>query len=351
MTSRERVFAALDFRPVDVVPLRIFPAMGGFYDHGRKLIDLIRSTGHDFGDFPGLALPEPPRPEDVDASGRYHAFRTDAWGTTWEYLIPGIWGHPVKWPLDDWSALEAYRCPPSPPASGAEFEALRAAWAKSREKYFHMEWGGSIFEKLHSIRRFEDVLVDIELDAPEINRLADRIVENVEGWVARALALGADAVQFGDDFGTTTGPIVSPASWRRFFKPRYKRLFAPIRAARKRIFFHICGRVEWLLDDFAEIGVDVIWPQVTLCDARELAKMCRDRRIAVEIQPDRGDLMQRGSPGEIRETVRRLVEEFNTLRGGSWPYIEIDPNFPWANVEALFGVARELRGPTAAARP
>ena len=24
-------------------------------------------------------------------------------------------------------------------------------------------------------------------------------------------------------------------------------------------------------------------------------------------------------------------------------YIEIDPNFPWANVEALFAVARELR--------
>ena len=343
MTSRERVFAALEFKPVDVSPLRIFPAQGGLSDHGEKLLALIRSTGHDFGDFPGLALPEPPKPGDFDASGRYHAFRTDAWGTTWEHLIPGIWGHPVKWPFADWSALETYRCPPPPPASGPEFDALRATWKDLRRTCYHMEWGGSLFEKLHSIRRFEDVLMDIATDAPEIHRLADLIVENVEGWVARALALGADAVQFGDDFGTTTGPILSPVSWRRFFKPRYERLFAPIRAAHKQIFFHICGRVLWLLDDFADLGVNVIWPQLTLYDAREMAMRCRLRRLVVEIHPDRGELMQHGTPGRVRETVLRLLDDFETLRGGSWLYIEIDPNFPRANVEALFAVARELR--------
>jgi len=227
MLARERVFAALDFRPPDVVPLRVFPAQGGLHEHGRKLLDLLRATGHDFGDFPGLALPEPPLPTDFDPDGSYHAFRTDAWGTTWEYRIPGIWGHPLKWPLAEWAALESYQAPPPPPAEGPEFDALRATWARLRERYYHMEWAGSIFEKLHSLRRFEDVLVDIAQDAPQINRLADLVVENVEGWVRRALALGADGIQFGDDFGTMTGPIVSPAHWRRFFKPRYHRLFAP----------------------------------------------------------------------------------------------------------------------------
>jgi uroporphyrinogen decarboxylase len=30
-----------------------------------------------------------------------------------------------------------------------------------------------------------------------------------------------DAVAFFDDWGTQNGMIISPAAWRRFFKPRY----------------------------------------------------------------------------------------------------------------------------------
>ena len=33
--------------------------------------------------------------------GKYHAIKTDDWGTTWEYRIYGVWGHPIGWPLED----------------------------------------------------------------------------------------------------------------------------------------------------------------------------------------------------------------------------------------------------------
>jgi hypothetical protein len=54
--------------------------------------------------------------------------------------------------------------------------------------------------------------------------------------------------------------------------------------------------------------------------------------------------MQRGTPAQIRDYVLRLLDTFDTANGGSWLYIEIDPGFPWKNVEALFSVAREVRG-------
>jgi hypothetical protein len=38
-----------------------------------------------------------------------------------------------------------------------------------------------------------------------------------------------------------------------------------------------------------------------------------------------------------------LVEVFDCLAGGSWMYLEVDPGFPWANVQALFETAAELR--------
>ena len=56
-----------------------------------------------------------------------------------------------------------------------------------------------------------------------------------------------------------------------------------------------------------------------------------------------GDLMQRGTPAQVRDYVLRLVDEFDPLAGGAWLYLEIDPGFPWANVEALVETAMELR--------
>ena len=92
------------------------------------------------------------------------------------------------------------------------------------------------------------------------------------------------------------------------------------------------------------MGVDVLWPQLTAFDLNDLARRLRDLRLAVELHPDRGDLMQRRKPDDVRSYVLRLVDTFDTLGGGSILYIEIDPGFPWPNVEALFRVAMELRG-------
>ena len=98
-----------------------------------------------------------------------------------------------------------------------------------------------------------------------------------------------------------------------------------------------------LLEEFKGIGVDVIWPQLLAYELPELAKRCRDLELAVELHPDRGSLMQNDTPEEIRTYVHKLMDTFGTSRGGSWLYIEIDPNFPWKNVEALFETALELR--------
>ena len=65
--------------------------------------------------------------------------------------------------------------------------------------------------------------------------------------------------------------------------------------------------------------------------------------MAVQLHPDRGELMQHGTPSEVRDYVLRLLDIFDTAHGGSWLYIEIDPGSPGQNVEALFNVAMEAR--------
>jgi hypothetical protein len=123
--------------------------------------------------------------------------------------------------------------------------------------------------------------------------------------------------------------LVSPAVWRRFFRPRYRELIRPVKQAGKRVFFHSCGMVRGLLDDLAELGVDAIWPQVALFNARQLAQRCRSLGMAVAIHPDRSHLMTTGRPEQVRESVLRLADEFQIGQGGSWFYVEIDNGFPF----------------------
>ena len=344
MIPRERVKAALAYRPVDIVPLQIHSSPAGVYEHGQKLIDLMQRCGHDFDDLSGLRLPVVP-PEDYDDEGRYHKWATDEWGTTWEYLTYGIWGHRNVYPLADMARLADYKTPPVVRLQGEALARARAAGEAHRKTYYHVSGGASLFETMQNLRPYEDVLIDVTRDTPEINRLADMLVAHYAEVYANALAIDADAVSVGDDYGTQRAPIISPKVWRRFFKPRYRQLFAPVLAAGKDILFHSCGCIEWLLDDLAELGVASIWPQLPLYDHRQLARHCREIGLAVQLHPDRGDLMQRGTPAEVHDYILRLVDEFDILSGGSWLYLEVDPGFPWPNVQAAFETAMELRNP------
>jgi len=296
------MMAALAFEPVDRVPVQIHPSPGGLYEHGQKLLDLMRACGHDFGDQSDLALPVVPR-EDFDRDGRYHKIGVDDWGTTWEYRLYGVWGYLIGYPLADITLLPSYFPPVVRPLNGLERERAAAAGAALRQNYFHLGGGLSLFETMQSLRPFEDVLIDISRDTPEINRLAELLVDYNLQLVANELAKGVDAVMVGDDFGTQGGLMLSPRAWRRFFIPRYQRLFAPIKEAGKRVFFHSCGKIDPILEDLRTLGADAVWPQIQLFDPRSLAKRCREMRLAVQIHPDRGDLMQRGSPAQVRSAL------------------------------------------------
>jgi len=336
------MLASLAFQPVDRIPLQIHPSPAGLYEHGQKLLDLMQACGHDFDDLHDLALPVIPE-EDFDTDGRYHKIATDAWGTTWEYRLFGVWGYRIRYPLTDISQLDSYRLPAVKPLQGWELAQVQAEGMMHRQRYFHVGGGVSLFETLQSLRPFTDLLIDIAKDTPEINRLADLLVEYNRVIIENALAAGVDAVSVGDDFGTQQALMLSPRLWQRFFLPRYRALFEPVKRSGKRILFHSCGMILPILAGLREAGADAIWPQLPLFHHRYLAKRCRDLGLAVQLHPDRGELMQRGTPQQVRSYLLRLVDEFECLSGGSWLYLEIDPGFPWPNVQALFETAMQLR--------
>jgi hypothetical protein len=343
MLPRERVFAALDFSTPDVVPLEYHPSPAGLYEHGDKLRELWREFPGDFGDAEEFPPAAPPL-EAIDSDGKYSETRRDEWGVVWKYLIFGVAGHPVERPLDDWASLEGYASPKSPLLDGAGFRiAQERATAHMRRHFLKSGWI-SLFEVMHALRRFEDILMDIAGSTAEANRLADLITEYQLEQIRYMLARGVDAIQFGDDFGTQAAMILSPATFRRFFKPRFARLMDPIHAAGKQVFFHTCGRSPRILNDLRELGVHAVWPQLNAYDEKELARVCREARMAVAIHPDRGELMVHGTPRQVRDAVSRLAGNFRVGDGGAWFYVEIDAGFPFENVRALVEAIAVMRG-------
>lgn len=343
MKPRDRVIAAIDFKSPDIPPVEYHDSSGGLYEHGEKLKELWRAYPQDFNEYRDLPVPQPP-PGTIDASGRYREVKQDIWGTVWEYLIFGIAGHPLQRPLDDWANLATYKLPDPPAAFGKDFEADRCKKEKVTRAYFIKSGWINLFEVMCAVRRFEDVLMDLASGEPEIRQLADMIVDYQIKRIDYLIATGADAIQIADDWGTQTEMLVSPKLWREFFAPYYSKFNERIHKAGKKAFFHCCGYARDILTDLKEIGMDAIWPQLPLYDARELSAQCRDLGLAVAIHPDRSHMMTSGTPDQIRRNIHQLAKDFRIDKGGSWFYIEIDNGFPWPNVQALIETVAELRG-------
>jgi hypothetical protein len=344
MLPRDRVHAALNYQKCDAAALEYHPSRRGLFEHGEKLRSLFAQVPGDFEDVLDTPIPVPD-PSHFDAQGEYHELRKDEWGTVWEYRIFCMTGHPAEWPLEDIQRIHSFPFPPNEYASAASFDALKARSAEIRRTRFHKAGWFGLFERMIGLRRFEDVLMDLAEDSEEINLLADRLVAYQAADIARLIEAGVDGIQFGDDYGTQQGLIMSPELWRRFFKPRLQTLIRPVQDAGVKVFFHTCGKSRELLDDFREIGVDAIWPQLSLYDPPELAAHCRDLGLAVAIHIDRAHVMTKGTPEDVEAAVEYAAKVFRPQDGGSWFYVEIDNGFPFRNVEALVKSIGRYRNP------
>jgi uroporphyrinogen decarboxylase len=342
MTSKERVRAAMYFQKPDKVPVQYYYPPVGYYEHGEKLNDLYAEMEGDFGPFKRIEIPVLTG-ENFDGEGNYHTFQRDKWGTFWEFRIFGIAGIPYEYPLADAAKIENFKAPEPYFIVGPVSAPREKNLVSKNNTFYQLDNGGSLYERLISLRPEADVLCDIVSEEPYINVLADKILEFDSLLVKEAIESGADGIFFGDDYGTGRGLMMSPELWRSFFYPRLESLFRPARAAGLDIHFHCCGNVWDLLSDFAKLGVTSLWPQLPVYNMQNLANRCRELGLAVAVHTDRARTMTFGSPQDIKDLVLREYETFKLYDGGGWFYIEADNGFPWANLEALVRAIKEIR--------
>jgi len=345
MTSKERFISAVRFGRPDMPALEYYYTDVGYAEHGAALQGLYRKYPGDTCRAPAFSPGQLPGPDpaDVDENGKYRRIETDAWGTTWEYRIFGRIGHAVGFPLADMDMLDSYEFPPMPLSKPEALASFKKRAAEDGAE-FPVSYGvPGLFERLIALRPFEDVLTDLAVGSQALERLADRLTEAFMGEVKRAVAAGADIIRVGDDYGTGRSLLISPALWREFFYPRLKAIIDPAKEAGRLCCFHSCGQIWDILPDLKRAGADSIWPQLPLYDYAALNARLRELGLALCIHIDRGELMQHGTPDDVKAEVRRVYGAFRPDEGGSWFYVEADQGFPFENIKAQIEAIAEYR--------
>ena len=133
--------------------------------------------------------------------------------------------------------------------------------------------------------------------------------------VDKLCTLPIDGMFFGDDWGDQRGVILGPDRWRRFIKPRVKKLYERAHDAGKFVFTHCCGNAFDVIPDMIEVGLDVLESlQPEAMDVYEIK-----RRYGKDLRLWGGLGMQQtlafGSPQDVRSEIRRLIAELGSGGG------------------------------------
>ncbi len=147
-----------------------------------------------------------------------------------------------------------------------------------------------------------------------------------------------DAVLLGNDFGSQTGLMVDPELLRQLVFPSVKKLIDQAKSYNLKVVYHSCGSIFPVINDFIEMGVDVIHPIQALAKDMEPFKLKKHfgARVAFCGGVDAQYLLVNGTPENVWKNVAVLKEIFPTGLIISPSHEAILADIPPENIEALF---------------
>jgi hypothetical protein len=151
----------------------------------------------------------------------------------------------------------------------------------------------------------------------------------------------------GTDFGTQNSTFCSPETYASLWLPYYKKVNDWIHTNTSwKTFKHSCGAVESFIELFIGSGFDIINPvqiNASGMDPVLLKKKYGDRIVFWGGGVDTQGAFQFGTPGQVKDQVRRQCEIFNNNGGFVFNTVHnIQANVPFENVVAMLEALKEL---------
>jgi uroporphyrinogen decarboxylase len=182
----------------------------------------------------------------------------DIWGIGWDLVLTEGF-HIRHHPLLSSEDITKFKFPKP---NDTLLEILINKASRFKDKYFLFALQNfTLFERSWLIWGYENVLTSFYFRQKEINYLLDGITEFQIEVSKKILKLNlVDGLHTGDDFGSQRSLIMSPDTWRKFFKKRYKRIWEIYKEKNLPVMHHSCGNIMEIIEDLIEIGLDVLTP-------------------------------------------------------------------------------------------
>lgn len=343
MTSRERVLAVLNHEIPDRVPIVVGVSNATGIKmkpyQGLKKILGISAPDNYLYDWPELGSAkmdeETLRRLHVDVrsvldrfpaqvyerirSREPHSPCIDDWGGGQVEIEPGIW-FPGYHPLAEATTIEEIEnysnWPDMDDPTRFAHVAEEAQKLADENDYAIMAtpWLMFPFERAFGLQGMDKFLLNMAMYPDFAEALLRKNLSLCKQLLQNFLtAIGSniDIIKIGDDLGTQDRLMISPKMYKKILKPIHAELIEHIkRFTNAKIFFHTDGDVFDLIEDFIEIGVDILNPIQTsagkMADLEGLKKRYGEKLIfcgAVDTQ----HILPHGTPQEVRQEIKRVI--------------------------------------------
>ncbi|MBN1945752.1 MAG: hypothetical protein JW797_08740 [Bradymonadales bacterium] len=360
MTHRERVLAAIDHRQPDRVPFDYW-AVSEVTDRLCRELGIAGKEG--LLEHFGVDLRYVPGPSFVGLERRSFegGVSEDLWGVkrkrievktdrfTWSYK------HVVESPLagaETVADIERYPGWPSP--DWWDYSTI-ADQCEQVGGYAVVNHGDRLdrtaqLKTMMYLRGMEQIYVDLARNPALIDAMLERIrayyLEYNER-VFRQIQGKADIFMMGDDFGTQQGPMMSLATWRRFFREGFRRYIELAHRYGLKVMHHSCGSVKYLMGELIDAGLDILQALQPRARDMDLAALKREygEHLTFHGSIDIQQTLPLGTPADVEREVRERIQ----AAGGSGGFIigtahNLLPEVPTANILALYEACQRYGG-------
>lgn len=343
MTPRERVLATLTHQEPDRVPivLGVSNATGIKMNPYLALKDLwgIEAPDDYLYDWPELGTAavdeatlarlgtdvrgvwdqEPPAVLARNAAREPHSDYISSWGAGAREVKPGEW-FPTVHPMADATTIAEIKDYPWPdmddPSRVAHVAAEAAALAAANHHaIMATPWLLFPLERAFAMQGMDRFLMNLALHPKFAEVLLWKIqslCKTLMGHFLEELGDNVDIIKIGDDLGTQQSLLMSPDMYRKVLKPIHADYISFIKQRTDaKLFFHTDGDVFPLIDDFIEMGVDILNPIQTsagqMADLETLkSRYGEELTFCGAIDTQR--ILPHGSPEQVRDEVRRVID-------------------------------------------
>jgi len=199
------------------------------------------------------------------------------------------------------------------------------------------------------VRGFQNTLMDCAAEEDFYAELLDQFTELCLALVQECADIPADAIMMGDDWGNQRGVMIGPERWRKYFKPRYARIFEAIHQQGKIAIMHCCGSAADIMADIVEIELDILESVQPEAAGMNPYALKRDWGDKITFWGGLGSqyTIPFAPPAEIRQEIRRLRSEMS--QGGGYILAPAKPIRVETPTENAVAVVEEFLAGSAAA--